>query len=286
MRVDPDDPRIYVARAAAWNESGSPQYAIADASRALRLDKGSLDALIERGNALINSGQGADAAEDFTQALELAPAEDRPQLMFARGRAQMMTRRFDAAIDDFTAVIKAEPGAALAYNERGFAYSVAGRPAKALRDLNHAIELEPNNPGFYLNRGSAFFNMNRKDQAAADWEKAYALGKKSKGIVAQLKQRFGLLGRGLPGAKGATKGRAAETGEKASSPARGKKAAKAASPEPAAATRTTRAAASKAKGDGETASAPAEAGRSRQKTAASEGSTAASQPARTRKSSR
>ncbi|MBN2035096.1 MAG: tetratricopeptide repeat protein [Chitinispirillaceae bacterium] len=52
-------------------------------------------------------------------------------------------REYDKAIADFTQALRANPGYAMAYTNRGIAYMAVGADDLALRDFEKAITLDP-----------------------------------------------------------------------------------------------------------------------------------------------
>ncbi len=106
----PDDPAIYLDRAAALADAGDFAGAVADCDAAVRLDPDGEVALVCRGNFLASSGE------------------------------------LDRAMADFDAAIGLDPGYALAHYSRGFTAALNGDARRALADLDEAIRLDPRDP--------------------------------------------------------------------------------------------------------------------------------------------
>ena len=64
---------------------------------------------------------------------------------------------------------------AVAYNNRGEAYSVSGKHVKAIADFNKAIQLQPGDPSVYYNRGSVYKILVKYRETIADFNKAIEL---------------------------------------------------------------------------------------------------------------
>ncbi len=87
-------------------------------------------------------------------------------------------RRAQLYADELTLwgdTIEKNPGAWVAYNNRGLAYASAGNYRNATSDYNKAIELNPNYPQAYNNRGIAHGCQGDYDRAIADFDKAIQL---------------------------------------------------------------------------------------------------------------
>jgi tetratricopeptide (TPR) repeat protein len=74
-----------------------------------------------------------------------------------------------------TAIIQVNPKDAIAYHNRGEAYSLKGEVDRAISDYNKAIELNPNFAPAYNSRGRAFTSKGDYVHAVADVTKAREL---------------------------------------------------------------------------------------------------------------
>jgi tetratricopeptide (TPR) repeat protein len=101
---------------------------------------------------------------------EIATAyRNRGTMRLARGEPEL-------ALADFNRAIKADPGYAAAYNDRGVAYSALHRSADATRDYTRALALMPANPDQILfNRALAYEDQGDLKQAYLDYRQAAAL---------------------------------------------------------------------------------------------------------------
>jgi tetratricopeptide (TPR) repeat protein len=95
-----------------------------------------------------------------------------------RGRELLYQGHYQPAIDELTSAIEAQPGFALAYNARGFAYHMMRDTAHALSDLDEAIRLNPAYANAYHNRSVARKAAGDKDGSAADEVKSLELSAK------------------------------------------------------------------------------------------------------------
>src|SRR5438034_2224350 len=120
----------YNKRGIAKGEKGDMEGAIADCTRAIKLDPRYAPAYNTRGLAKKNKGDLNEAITDYTRAVELDPKY--ANAYYNRGLAKGAKGDNDGAIADYTRAIELDPKDAGAYNNRGIA-----KPAKG--DLNGAI---------------------------------------------------------------------------------------------------------------------------------------------------
>ncbi len=197
------DPRCADALLGRARLAESPRAALEDAERALEVEPSHLPARYWR--AMWRAGFGEQAAaEADLKAVAAAAGDDLLSLQYrafaamalqdvkgARSlldraiaggvtapgihqlRAEARGRLKDArgAIDDWTRVLAAEPGAALARVERAYQYRLAGFPADAMRDLEQALTLAPGHPAPRAHRAMARSALN-PDGAREDLELA------------------------------------------------------------------------------------------------------------------
>ena len=67
------------------------------------------------------------------------------------------------------------PNSALAWEQRGWTYQLAGQPEEAIRSFERAIRLSPFDPGLFATftgMGIAFIGLGRFDEAVAAAKKA------------------------------------------------------------------------------------------------------------------
>jgi len=94
---------------------------------------------------------------------------------FERGYEQYISGIYIEAEKAFSKAIELNPRLAMAYNNRGNAYSNLGNDQQAIRDYNKAIELNPQLAMAYNNRGNAYFKLDNYQQAIKDFNKAIEL---------------------------------------------------------------------------------------------------------------
>jgi tetratricopeptide (TPR) repeat protein len=128
-------------------------------------------ALYRRAAALAGSGQTDKALEDYSAAIKANP---KASLAFL-GRGVLLAERkrsYDRAVEDFDKVLALEPNNVEALISRGDAFSQLGDMGRALADLNRAVALAPQSPVPLLTRGQIESRRGNNAGAASDYEAA------------------------------------------------------------------------------------------------------------------
>ncbi|MGC1447782.1 MAG: tetratricopeptide repeat protein [Xanthobacteraceae bacterium] len=86
-----------------------------------------------------------------------------------RGVGLLLQGKYDDAIVEFNAALKADPSYAKSYNSRGNAWRAKGEVDFAIADFNAAIGLDPNFAFPYNGRASAYADKGDYDKAIADY---------------------------------------------------------------------------------------------------------------------
>ncbi|MDR1898454.1 MAG: tetratricopeptide repeat protein [Treponema sp.] len=173
IRLDPNDAKAYNSRGVAYDSKGEYDRAIADYNQAIRLDPNNASAYNNRGNAYYAKGEYDRAIDDYGRAIRLDP--DYANAYNNRGNVYYFKGEYDRAIDDYDRAIRLDPNDANAYNNRGAAYYAKGEYDRAVADYGQAIRLDPNGAAAYMNRGNAYYDKKDYDRAIADYNQAIRL---------------------------------------------------------------------------------------------------------------
>lgn len=92
-----------------------------------------------------------------------------------RGIAFSNAGSYYEAIKDYTTAVKLSPQDWSAYYNRGIAYRGLGDNEKAIKDYTAAIKLNPQNENIYYNRGIAYGNLGNYEKAVKDYTAAIKL---------------------------------------------------------------------------------------------------------------
>ena len=94
---------------------------------------------------------------------------------FNRGLGLLLQSKFDDAIVEFNAALRADPTNPRFYNSRGNAWKGKGELDIAIADYNDAIRLDPNFAFPYNGRASAFYSKGELDRAIGDYSEVIRL---------------------------------------------------------------------------------------------------------------
>jgi cell division septation protein DedD len=96
---------------------------------------------VDKGLKLISQKKYDEAIEAFSAAIEIIPRDY--QAYNYRGVARALKGDFDKAVADYSKALKIRPRYAAAFNNRGFAHTQRGELQQALNDYSRALEINP-----------------------------------------------------------------------------------------------------------------------------------------------
>jgi tetratricopeptide (TPR) repeat protein len=128
--------------------------------------------VVERARQAYESRRFDAAVEDFTRALQSCGR--RADLEFGLGEAQLMAGRWDASAESLRAAVEIDPKNVLARKALGDALYLAGKESEAEQSLTAALALDPKfEPALYA-LGRIYYQQNRFPEAVAQFERIVA----------------------------------------------------------------------------------------------------------------
>ena len=127
-----------------------------------------------RGFAWRGKGDYTLAIADYTKAIKIDP--NYAEAYFNLGYAWLRKGEYDLAIGDCTRAIAINSKYTLAYINRGVAWARKGEYDKAIADYDQAIRVDPDFADAYYNRGIAYEEKGNLAKAEADFKRAKELG--------------------------------------------------------------------------------------------------------------
>ncbi len=107
----------------------------------IEADPDDTESLALRGLAYGELGDHLGAAQDYYDAIRLAPGD--AVAHYSRGACKAQLGNLAEAASDFEVAIILSPDDADAYYDRGLTYGETGEPLLAVEDLSRVLELEP-----------------------------------------------------------------------------------------------------------------------------------------------
>ncbi|MDR2717539.1 MAG: tetratricopeptide repeat protein [Treponema sp.] len=159
---------------AAYKLRGAALYASVSRIIYVADDFGSIITYVPEGQISMNQTHAYEQViADYTQAIRLNPND---AIAYAnRGNAYSDKSDYDRAIADYTQAIRLNPNYTIAYANRATAYIGKSDLDRAITDYNQAIRLDPNNVIAYYNRGKTYDTKKDYDRAIADYTQAIRL---------------------------------------------------------------------------------------------------------------
>ena len=172
ISIDPFDSDAYALRSWVYLERGFRDNALADAEKALELDRENTTALNNRGLYYLRGGNSVKAKEDFKKScqgnLEIGCNNLNLVINYSLEKAEEAFQK-----KDWDSVIKITSGIAeneIALSVRCGAYANKRKFESAMTDCETAIKMNPDLASAYNNKGYTLELMGKKKEAALQYE--------------------------------------------------------------------------------------------------------------------
>jgi len=176
IKLNPNYTEAYNNRGNLKGAKEDHDGAIADLSRAIELDPKHTISYNNRGVQKEEKHDWDGAIADFNHAIELDPKY--AKAYYNRGNVKEDKGDHDGAITDFDRAIELDPKYAYSYNNRGNAKKAKGDFDGAIADFTRAIELAPQDARFYYSRAGAKLAGGDVDGVIADLDRVIQLNGK------------------------------------------------------------------------------------------------------------
>ncbi|MDT8286371.1 MAG: tetratricopeptide repeat protein [Elusimicrobiales bacterium] len=152
---------------------------------------------LRKGYALMNAGDHAAAAAEFSRALAKAPSD--PDAILLYGSSLYWLGEVDRAIGEYLRVIEMDPSNALAWQLKGIALAWKGDAEGALADFLKAQKLDPVRSDVKMNIGSVYHSLGLYGSALSYFRAAAASDPENPLYHYQLGLLYSRLGRNAEG---------------------------------------------------------------------------------------
>jgi serine/threonine-protein kinase len=173
LQKDPENPRLWSARAEAFYAMGQYEYAVADVRRTLVKEPQNADAWFLQGQILELAGEYEPALRSFQESARLR--KDHTDSWIKQSGVLSLMQRNDDAIATARHAIELKPDDAATHTALGFAYAESGQIDPALAAFRTALEINPEHARAYFGRGSLALIAGKPEIAETDLDRAVAL---------------------------------------------------------------------------------------------------------------
>lgn len=173
---DPEDVRLYNARAQLWFTQEEFGRAGDDCTRAISLDPENPQHYYMRGVARFKQRELENAIADLTESIRRAPEHALSYHFRACALAKLGS--YDEALADFDRAIEFDDGNAESYYFRGMIRAAQEDIGRAIADVSRAIELDAK-PDYYELRSTLWKRKGEFERTIADVQRAVASGTKN-----------------------------------------------------------------------------------------------------------
>ena len=152
--MQPTIAAAYIVRGRAYKEKGDFNKALRDFNKinSGQFHPNPLNAYQDSGDIYFEFGQYAKAIDDYSKAIDTRKGYRGYQMpehvaypFSRRGLTHLISKNYQAAIEDFTVVINLTPDDASPYYRRGLAYSKLGNQQQTISDFKIAASLGDKN---------------------------------------------------------------------------------------------------------------------------------------------
>lgn len=163
---------VYTALGKLYQASGQAAEAAAEFEQAIALNSRNVDAYYGLADTYKQRNDGERAEMTYQRAIDIQPGYWRGHLEM--GYFHFTAGRFREAIEYFTQVVNLAPDNATGHLNLGSSYYLLGDFENAAEAWQKSIELEPSTSA-YMNVGSSYFFLGLFDEAAEMYQKAAEL---------------------------------------------------------------------------------------------------------------
>ena len=169
-----DNPDFYFERARCYQASGDRRKAISDLSRAISLDPGFKQALIQRAEIYTQDKQFPEAIADLSALTVLEPGNSLH--FFNKAEAMQLNKDNEGAGKLYNQALKMDPENPQYLVARAALFRKLQKPDEALKLLDKAIFIRSSYPDAYFEKGMNLLDQNEVKDAAAALLRARRLG--------------------------------------------------------------------------------------------------------------
>jgi tetratricopeptide (TPR) repeat protein len=172
IRLNPNDPSLYLNRGIAHYQAGDLSKALNDYNEAIRLNSNFAEAYSNRCQLFVTQQRYDDAVTDCSRAIDLN--SNLIEAYLNRGNALFGKNNLDNALQDYQKAQQSQDPAiqSKAYNNTGNIYAARGQLDQAIASYDEAIKLVRTYADAFFNRALALQRKNQREEAAQGFRDA------------------------------------------------------------------------------------------------------------------
>ncbi len=176
-KVEPENPRLFISRAAVHISEGNLKEAVQDCDRAIKLDPNDADAWYNRACADYMGHNNDGAMRSLEKAVKLKG--EHADALFLRGVVRGEQYKEAAGIEDIKAALQLNPKIAGGWMSLGVLQFENEQYQDGIESFTRAIDVddEEKKTAFYY-RGDCYYHLEDKDNACINWRQSAKLGDK------------------------------------------------------------------------------------------------------------
>ena len=173
FRHTPGSAEAYLDRARSFKQLGEPFHAVADLTKAIRLNPSYIQAYRERADFYVLQDRDQEALADILMITRLDPADPAPSVLTAMIRIKQ--GMYSTAVEELNIAIKKDENFAPSYAWKGYLYHYNGNLDRAVQLYNKFLSLEQNTPlaaKVNYDIGKIYFVQGKWDKCEFHWRES------------------------------------------------------------------------------------------------------------------
>lgn len=160
----------FIEKAKEQMVKGKPAEALPFLNNAIDKDPDNPKAFNMRGAAYFELKDYTNALMDYEKVMQLDPKDYRPY--FNRASIRMEKSDWEGALSDCNKAVAIQPDTVENYIKRGIVLAALKQPENAIKDFDKALLINPNETNALYNRGNIYFQTDNLEKANQDFTKA------------------------------------------------------------------------------------------------------------------
>lgn len=168
-----DSSRYFLIHGNLMQARGQSAKSLTDYDRAVSLDAGNVEALVNRGAVYYQMQSFKEAGKDFSDAIKINPFQ--PEALNNLGLLAIKEKDWDKAISYFDLILNSNPAEPLSLNNKGYVLIERGSLEEAKKLIDRSLDIMPKNGYAMRNLGIYFQKKGNISEAIRQYMRAIEL---------------------------------------------------------------------------------------------------------------